>query len=160
MNTAGFPPHEPPFSGRGTVSVLALGTIFPCYATTDGTTPSHFLLPQMNSNWCWGIFLQVTLFRHQKGSIFSLPGSRRRTKRQATEHSVHWFWIDSLVSKVVMTIQGAVESFDIKDPEGCKPVFFLLSSPLSQNTDKMLKLLLAHHTAGVGLTSFNGTINK
>ncbi|XP_066473596.1 von Willebrand factor A domain-containing protein 7 isoform X2 [Tiliqua scincoides] len=60
----------------------------------------------------------VTLFRHQKGSIFSLPGPQRRTKKQASEQDVHKFWIDSLVNKVVVTIQGAVQSFDIKDPEG------------------------------------------
>ncbi|KAL8213063.1 UNVERIFIED_CONTAM: hypothetical protein K2H54_060492 [Gekko kuhli] len=51
----------------------------------------------------------VTLFNHQNGAIFSLQDSHKRTRRQATKQEVHPFWIDSLVDKVVMTIQGSAQ---------------------------------------------------
>nr|XP_056701081.1 von Willebrand factor A domain-containing protein 7 [Euleptes europaea] len=60
----------------------------------------------------------VTLFYHQKGASFSLGGSPKRMRRQATKQEVLPFWIDSLVNKVVMTIQGAVWAFAIQDPTG------------------------------------------
>ncbi|XP_053154736.1 von Willebrand factor A domain-containing protein 7 isoform X2 [Hemicordylus capensis] len=60
----------------------------------------------------------VTLFRHQKGSIFSHKGSRKRTKKQATPLEHHRFWIDSMVEKVVVTIQGAIQDFSIINPKG------------------------------------------
>ncbi|KAH0630440.1 hypothetical protein JD844_013469 [Phrynosoma platyrhinos] len=37
----------------------------------------------------------VTLFRHQKGNIFSLKGAHQKIKKRATELEVHQFWIDS-----------------------------------------------------------------
>uniref|UniRef100_A0ACB8EG84 Uncharacterized protein n=1 Tax=Sphaerodactylus townsendi TaxID=933632 RepID=A0ACB8EG84_9SAUR len=60
----------------------------------------------------------VTLFNYQKGASFSLGGSRKRMRRQATIQEVHPFWIDSLVDQVVMTIQGAIWAFTIQDPTG------------------------------------------
>ncbi|KAJ7317308.1 hypothetical protein JRQ81_003470 [Phrynocephalus forsythii] len=61
----------------------------------------------------------MTLFRHQKGSIFSHKGTRRKIRRRTTvQEEVHHFSVDSLVDKVVATIQGAVWSFQISDPTG------------------------------------------
>nr|XP_034960923.1 von Willebrand factor A domain-containing protein 7-like [Zootoca vivipara] len=61
----------------------------------------------------------VTLFRHQKGNIFSPKGSqRRRRRKEAVQLEDHTFWIDSLVDKVVLTIQGGVRAFEMRNPAG------------------------------------------
>ncbi|XP_008119755.2 von Willebrand factor A domain-containing protein 7 [Anolis carolinensis] len=74
----------------------------------------------------------VTLFRHQKGNIFSLKGSHRKIKKRATELEVHQFWIDSLVDKVVVTIQGAIQAFEIWDPSGNVQMNKFHSGPLAK----------------------------
>ncbi|XP_025032149.1 von Willebrand factor A domain-containing protein 7-like, partial [Python bivittatus] len=58
----------------------------------------------------------VTLFRYHKGNILRSKGTQRRTKKQAPQLVSHQFWIDSLVDHVVVTIQGAVQFFEIWDP--------------------------------------------
>uniref|UniRef100_A0A0K8RUU1 Protein G7c-like n=1 Tax=Crotalus horridus TaxID=35024 RepID=A0A0K8RUU1_CROHD len=58
----------------------------------------------------------VTLFRYQKGNVLRSKGTQRRTKKQAPQLVKHQFWIDSLVDHVVVTIQGSVEFFEIRDP--------------------------------------------
>ncbi|XP_058026402.1 von Willebrand factor A domain-containing protein 7 isoform X1 [Ahaetulla prasina] len=58
----------------------------------------------------------VTLFRYHKGNILRPKGTQRRTKKQALQLANHQFWIDSLVDHVVVTIQGSVEFFEIRDP--------------------------------------------
>uniref|UniRef100_A0ABM5FIH7 von Willebrand factor A domain-containing protein 7 n=1 Tax=Pogona vitticeps TaxID=103695 RepID=A0ABM5FIH7_9SAUR len=61
----------------------------------------------------------MTLFRHQKGNIFSLDGARQKIKKRTIQQEeVHHFLIDSLVDKVVATIQGAIRAFQISDPTG------------------------------------------
>ncbi|XP_060095116.1 von Willebrand factor A domain-containing protein 7 isoform X2 [Heteronotia binoei] len=68
----------------------------------------------------------VTLFYHQKGATFSMENKKaKRTRRQATKQDVHPFWIDSLVDKVVLTIQGAIWAFTIQDPTGQSTLDFL-----------------------------------
>ncbi|XP_015272378.1 PREDICTED: von Willebrand factor A domain-containing protein 7-like [Gekko japonicus] len=74
----------------------------------------------------------VTLFSHQKGAIFSLEDSPKRTRRQAAKQEVHPFWIDSLVDKVVMTIQGAIWAFTIRDPTGSAQRSTLVRGPLAE----------------------------
>ncbi|XP_070593910.1 von Willebrand factor A domain-containing protein 7 isoform X2 [Erythrolamprus reginae] len=58
----------------------------------------------------------VTLFRYHKGNILRPKGTQRRTKKQVPQLVIHQFWIDSLVDHVVVTIQGSVEFFEIRDP--------------------------------------------
>ncbi|XP_063147361.1 von Willebrand factor A domain-containing protein 7 isoform X2 [Candoia aspera] len=58
----------------------------------------------------------MTLFRYHKGNILRSKGTRWRTKKQAPQLVNHQFWIDSLVDHVVVTIQGAVQFFEIRDP--------------------------------------------
>ncbi|XP_061475252.1 von Willebrand factor A domain-containing protein 7 isoform X2 [Rhineura floridana] len=74
----------------------------------------------------------VTLFRHQKGNIFSLERSQRRTKKQTTEMEVHRFWIDSLVDKVILTIQGGIQTFQIWNPAGTNQASSSTSGPLAK----------------------------
>ncbi|XP_042310421.1 von Willebrand factor A domain-containing protein 7 isoform X4 [Sceloporus undulatus] len=74
----------------------------------------------------------VTLFRHQKGNIFSLKGVHQKIKKRATELEVHQFWIDSLVDKVVVTIQGAIHAFEIWDPSGKVQMNKLTTGPLAK----------------------------
>ncbi|ETE66540.1 Protein G7c, partial [Ophiophagus hannah] len=50
------------------------------------------------------------------GNILRPKGTQRRTKKQAPQLANHQFWIDSLVDRVVVTIQGSVEFFEIRDP--------------------------------------------
>ncbi|XP_044275520.1 von Willebrand factor A domain-containing protein 7 isoform X3 [Varanus komodoensis] len=64
------------------------------------------------------LLFQVILFRHQKGNLFALKETRRRTKKQAAELEAHQFWIDSLVDNVVVTIQGVFRGFELRDPTG------------------------------------------
>ncbi|XP_077186946.1 von Willebrand factor A domain-containing protein 7 isoform X2 [Paroedura picta] len=74
----------------------------------------------------------VTLFYHQKGATFSLEDSHRRTRRQAAKREVHPFWIDSLVDKVVMTLQGAIRDFTIQDPAGSTQNSTVSHGPLAE----------------------------
>ncbi|XP_053235065.1 von Willebrand factor A domain-containing protein 7 isoform X1 [Podarcis raffonei] len=74
----------------------------------------------------------VTLFRHQKGNIFSPKGSQRRRRKEAAQLEDHTFWIDSLVDKVVLTIQGGVRAFEMQNPAGVRQASSSASGPLAK----------------------------
>uniref|UniRef100_A0A8D0H1J1 von Willebrand factor A domain containing 7 n=1 Tax=Sphenodon punctatus TaxID=8508 RepID=A0A8D0H1J1_SPHPU len=73
----------------------------------------------------------VTLFHHQEGGSFVPGESWRRTKRQSRTWRRHQFWIDSLVENVVISVQGDVTNFYIRDPNGKTQLSTLLPRPLA-----------------------------
>ncbi|XP_067406908.1 von Willebrand factor A domain-containing protein 7 [Emydura macquarii macquarii] len=72
----------------------------------------------------------VTLFQYQKGGSVGPRGLARRGRLKRGAWETHRFWIDSQVDAAVVTVQGAVTAFRLRDPTGTSQTSDTPSGPL------------------------------
>uniref|UniRef100_A0A8C4WRD1 von Willebrand factor A domain-containing protein 7-like n=1 Tax=Gopherus evgoodei TaxID=1825980 RepID=A0A8C4WRD1_9SAUR len=72
----------------------------------------------------------VTLFQYQKGGSSGPGGLGRRGRKKRAAWESHHFWVDSRVDGAVVTVQGDVGTFQLRDPTGTSQTSDATSGPL------------------------------